>query len=374
MPLMTSKERVTRVLARQQPDRVPIYDQFWFEVQVEYRNQIGRPFPPEVNWNNAHPWSHAHGTLWEYFDMDMLQVGWPDYCLRMIPPEILDETDDWFLQRDGNWAELRWWKHKMGTPEHIRFGIDTPDKWAEVKHLLAPIRERVRWDEFWPVYRRAREANRFVCYGTVEVFEMIKDVLGHEIMLMAMMSDPEWIHDIFDHYTTVAIKLFEMNEAEGMVCDGAFVYGDMAYKNGPFMSPTHYREFLQPYHKRLFDTFHKRGMPVMFHSDGDIRMVLQDLIDSGVDAINPLENSANMDVRELAPLWGDRLGFVGNIDVKVLLTNDRDKVLEEVRSKLRAAMPYHGYIYHSDHSIPPGVTLDTYKLVLEEVRRIGRYE
>jgi uroporphyrinogen decarboxylase len=361
-------------LARRQADRVPVYDQFWFETQVEVRKRIGREFPPGINWSTAHPWSHVNGTLWEYFDMDLLQVGWPDYCLRLMTPEILDETHTWMLQRDGNWAELRWWKHKMGTPEHVRFGIDTPQKWAEVKPLLTATRQRVRWDEFWPVYRRARRADRYVCYGTVEPFEMIKDVLGHEIMLMAMIAQPDWIHDIFDTYTNVAIALFEMVEAEGMVCDGAFVYGDIAYKNGPFMSPAHYREFLQPYHKRLFDAFKKRNMPVLYHSDGDIRLVLEDLIEAGVSAINPLENSAGMDVRELAPKFGDRLGFIGNIDVKVLLTNNDEAVMEEVRSKITAAMPYHGYIYHSDHSIPPGVTLETYESVLAEVRRIGRYD
>ncbi|MCP4251317.1 MAG: hypothetical protein GY778_30140 [bacterium] len=374
MTAMTSKERVTRTLARRQPDRVPIYDQFWFETQVDFRQRIGRPFPPGTTWNNANAWSHHHGTLWEHFDMDILQVGWPDYRLRMIEPEVLDENEEWMLHRDGNWAELRWWKHKMGTPEHVGFGINTPDRWAEVKPLLTASPARVRWEEMWPVYRRAREANRYVCYGTVEPFEMVKDVLGHEIMLMAMIESPDWLHDVFETYAGLAIELFEIVEAEGMVCDGAFVYGDIAYKNGPFMSPQHYREFLQPYHRRMFHEFSKRGMPVLYHSDGDIRIVLDDLIETGVCAINPLENSAGMDVRELAPQVGDRVGFVGNIDVKVLLTNDRDRVREEIRSKLRAAMPYAGYVYHSDHSIPPGVTLETYEAMLADVRDLGRYD
>ncbi len=140
------------------------------------------------------------------------------------------------------------------------------------------------------------------------------------------------------------------------------------------MSPAHYREFLQPYHKKMFAEFTKRGMPVIYHSDGDIRLVLDDLIEAGVSAINPMENSAHMDLRELAPRWGDRLSFVGNIDVKVLATNDLDRVREEIRVKMGAAMPKQGYVYHSDHSVPPGVTLDTYRLVLAEVDRIGRYE
>ncbi len=375
---MTSKERVARTLARQQPDRVPIYDKFWFETERQWREQLGCPFVfhpqrSKYDWSQTSPETQDK-TLWEVFDMDVTEVAWPDYRLRLVDPAVIEETDEWVLERDGNEAMLRWWKHKMGTPEHVGFGIDTPEKWAQVKSLLTPSRERVRWDEFWPLYRRGRAAERFICFCTVEPVEMVKDVLGHEIMLKAMLKRPEWVHDVFDTYTRVAIRMFELVEAEGMTCDGAFVYGDMAYNTGPFMSPKHFREFLFPYHKRMFDEFHKRGMPVIFHSDGDIRLVLDDLIESGADAINPLEAKANMDVRELAPAYGDRLGFVGNIDVRVLLTNDPEQIRAEVRSKLAAAMPYHGYIYHSDHSVPPGVELDTYRLLLEEVRQVGRYK
>ncbi len=374
MAAMTSRERVARTLARQQPDRVPLYDQFWFEVQADFRRQIGQEFPPGTNWSNANAWSNRHGTLSEYFGMDIVEVAWPDYRLRLVDAKTLEESDEWVLQRDGNWAELRWWKHKMGTPEHVGFGISTPQRWEQVKPLLTASRERIRWNEFWPLYHRARRAERFVCYGTVEPFEMIKDVLGHEMMLMAMLDRPEWIHDIFDTYTNVAIELFHMAEAEGMVCDGAFIYGDIAYKNGPFMSPEHYREFLQPYHKRLFDEFARRNMPVVYHSDGDIRLVLDDLLQAGVCAVNPLENNANMDVRKLAPQYGRRVGFVGNMNVNVLSTNDLDLVREEARSKLEATMPYYGYVCHSDHSIPPGVTLETYQSLLAYVREIGRYD
>jgi len=375
---MTSKERVTRTLAREQPDRVPIYDKFWFEIEQVWRKELGCPLAPaesgsKFDWAAVAPEKQS-STLWDVFDMDITEVAWPDFRLRLVEPVVVEETDEWILQRDGNEALLKWWKHKMGTPQHLGFGIDTPEKWAEVKPLVTASRERIRWHEFWPLYRRARDADRFVCFCTVEPIEMVKDVLGHEIMLINMIQRPEWIHDVFETYTRVGIEMFEIAEAEGMTCDGAWVYGDMAYKNGPFFSPEHYREFLYPYHKRLFAEFHKRDMPVIFHSDGDIRLMLDDLIAAGVDAINPIEAKANMDVRELAPKYGDRLGFVGNIDVRVLMTNDPDQIREEVRSKLAAAMPYHGYIYHSDHSVPPGVSLDSYRLVLEEVKRIGRYD
>jgi len=375
---MTPRERVARTLARQQPDRVPIYDKFWFETEQQWREQLGcpyvlRPGASKFDWAATAPETQAT-TLWDVFEMDMNEVAWPDFRLRLTEPEIVEETDEYITQRDGNQAVLRWWKHKMGTPEHVRYEIDTPEKWARVKPLLTPASKRVRWADFWRLYHRARERERFICYATVEPIEAVKDVLGHEIMLREIIRRPEWIRDVFDTYTRLIIDMFLLTEAEGMTCDGAFVYGDLAYNTGPFMSPRHYREFLIPCIRRMCDEFHKRDMPVIFHSDGDIRPVIGDLIDAGVNAINPLECKANMDLRELAPQWGQQLGFVGGVDVRVLLTNDAEQIRAEIRSKLAAAMPYRGYIYHSDHSVPPGVTLESYKLLLEEVKTAGRYE
>jgi uroporphyrinogen decarboxylase len=326
---MTSRERVARTLGLGEPDRVPIYDKFWFETERDYREQLGCPFlggrdDARFDWSRNSPETQAT-TLWEQFDMDMVEVAWPDYRIRLVEAEVLEETDEYILQRDGNEAVLRWWKHKMGTPQHVQFGVDTPDKWADLKPLLTPSHARVRWNEFWPLYRGGRLEDRFVCYATVEPFEMVKDVLGHEIMLRAMMRQPEWIHDVFDTYSRLALDMLDMVWRADMRCDGAFVYGDVAFNTGPFMSPGHYREFLQPYHKRMFEAFHARGMPVIYHSDGDIRPLLDDLIAAGVDAINPLEAKAGMDVRELATTYGDRLAFVGNIDARVLLTNDPER-------------------------------------------------
>lgn len=372
MTVLTSRERVARCLARRPHDRVPMFDWFWLEAEEAYLAEINDPrlgcwlnrkrlTPPELL------------NLWEYFDFDLTQIGWPDQRLRRIDPEVLDETDEWVLRRDGNDTVMRWWKNKMGTPEHIKFGIDSPEKWAEVKSLLIPTRDRLHLGIFTPAYQRARAADKFVCYTALEVIESVKDVLGHELMCKAMIKQPDWLRDVFATYTQLSIDMFNLHLAAGFEFDGAFIYGDIAYKNGPFMSPRHYREFVFPCHRRFFDELHRHGLPVILHSDGDIRLLLPHFIEAGVDMINPMESRANMDVRELAPQYGERLGFCGNMDVTVLATNDRQRILAELESKVNAAKPYHGYMYHSDHSIPPGVTLETYRWLLAEVRRLGTY-
>ena len=98
-----------------------------------------------------------------------------------------------------------------------------------------------------------------------------------------------------------------------------------------------------------------------------------DLIDAGVDCFQPLEAKAHMDIRELKPQYGARVSWMGNIDVMVLITNDRARIEAEVVSKLPIAKAGGGYIYHSDHSIAPGVRWESYQFLMELLDHYGSY-
>jgi uroporphyrinogen decarboxylase len=81
-----------------------------------------------------------------------------------------------------------------------------------------------------------------------------------------------------------------------------------------------------------------------------------------------------MDLRDLVPRYGDRLSFFGNIDVMVLIRGDLDEIEEEIRRKFAAGMAKNGYLYHSDHSVPPQVSWETYQAIIRMVRKYGNYE
>ena len=81
-----------------------------------------------------------------------------------------------------------------------------------------------------------------------------------------------------------------------------------------------------------------------------------------------------MDIRKIGPTHGKVMTWMGNIDAMVLGTNDKQQIEAEVRSKLEAGMANNGYIYHSDHSVPPGVSLESYKFVIELLDRFGNYQ
>jgi uroporphyrinogen decarboxylase len=198
-------------------------------------------------------------------------------------------------------------------------------------------------------------------------------VIGHELLCIAMAENPEWAKDIFDTETDVAIRTLDYLEYQGVRFDGGWIYGDIAYNHGPFCSPRMYRQLVQPAHRRLVQWFKERGLPVIYHTDGDFRPLIPGFLEIGIDCFQPLEAKANVDARELKAQYGHQVTLMGNIDVMKMITNDRAVIEEEVASKIPALKQGGGYIYHSDHSVPPGVTWATYQFLMECVERYGSY-
>lgn len=356
---MTSRERVELALGLQEADRIPRCESFWPETIPLWRRQGFRDDVP-IN---------------ELFDYDIVSAGWVNHEARPGEVIIVDESDEWITRKDGHGAILRYWKDKSGTPEHVGFTVNTRDAWeAHKRELLAvPIAQRVSLDQVLWIQEEARRNNRWFCWGSVECFEMAKDVLGHEILCCAMADDPEWAADVYMTLAHLAVDALNYLEANGAAYDGGWVYGDIAYNHGPFCSPRMYRSLVMPAHQKHIGWFKDRGMKVIYHTDGDFRPLIPSFLEVGIDCFQPLEAKANVDVRELKPLYGDRVAFMGNIDIMVLITNDRDLIEAEVAAKVPLAMKGGGYIYHSDHSIPPGVTWQTYEFLMELIERYGRY-
>jgi uroporphyrinogen decarboxylase len=356
---LTGKERVQLALAHQETDRIPKAESFWKETLPLWYEQ-GMPRDVDVH---------------DFFNYDIMRAGWINHRADPGVSVVVEETDEWESRRDGNGTILRYWKGRSGTPEHVGFTVDTPEKWRELKKTLLAVHPsaRVNLEAARETMARARAAGRWLCWGGVEAFEIVKDVVGHENLCVAMAEEPEWAQDMFETETQVALSVLDYLAAEGIEFDGAWMYGDVAYNHGPFFSPRMYRQMLMPSHRIHMDWFKKRNLPVIYHTDGDFRPLIPSLLELGVDCFQPLEAKAGIDVRELKPLHGDKVAFMGNIDIMVLITNDRAKVEAEISSKIPMAKKGGGYIYHSDHSIAPGVRFETYQYVMELVEKYGAF-
>jgi uroporphyrinogen-III decarboxylase len=197
--------------------------------------------------------------------------------------------------------------------------------------------------------------------------------MGDEVTLIAMAEDPDWIRDVSRTFTTQVLRNFDAAMATGIEPDGLWIYGDMAYNHATMCSPAMYKELIWPDHKRLADWAHAHGMKFIYHTDGDVNGVIDLYLQAGFDCYQPIEAKAGMDIRNLCPRYGSRLAFFGNIDVMVMGSNDRARIEHEIATKFAAGKATRGYIYHSDHSVPPTVSWDTYQFILEMVDKYGRY-
>ena len=342
---------------RQDQDCIPRMESFWGDTLKRWRTE-GMTDDPNVVVGND-----FQGLCWsETFPFPGQDV-------------TIDEDLDTVTKRDA-WGQVnRYWKFREGTPEHVAFPCETREDWENViKPKLLGLGPSVNLAGAEWTLKIGRRQGRWCHLTGLETFEMTRHLLGDENTMIAMIEDPEYLLDVSRTMTDLVLKDFEYLLAHGIEPDGVWIYGDMAYRSGLLCGPPLYRKLVWPDHQRMAQWAHDRGWPFVFHTDGDVTSVVDDYIRAGFDCLQPLEAKASMDVRKLCPTVGDKLAFIGNCDVMVYATNDRDAIEQEVRSKIEAGKATLGYGYHSDHSVPPSVSWETYCFVVDLVDKYGNYD
>jgi uroporphyrinogen decarboxylase len=359
---MNSIERVKTLLSKRIPDRMGLFDHLWPETIPDYWAAQGYPkeTAPEF-----------------FFDYDMALYGeWINTEPFPRNKDILEQTDRWEVYRDGRGATLKRWKSKSGTPEHIGFDVTTPEKWKKYREPLLAL-DPSRFDKFENYQanlEKSHAAGKFVVFGHGSVFEHLRSTIGDEHFLPSMIMEPDWIQDFCRVYVDFFIRHYEHLFRNGPMPDGYWIYEDMGYRNGLFCSPAMLRDMIMPHERRLVDFFKSYKLPVLLHTCGNVMEALSVIIETGFDCLQPMEAKAGMNVVEIAKIYGSKIAYMGNIDVTVLSTNDREKVKGEIVPKLKAMKEMRvPYFFHSDHSIPPSIDLSTYQYALELYRSNSTY-
>jgi uroporphyrinogen decarboxylase len=357
---MNSIERVNNILKRKPVDRIGLYEHYWADTGKKWANE-GYIKPGE--------------NMSDHFSYD-IEISWPFNTVADIDfePEVVDETDETILIRDGNGALLR--RHKLhdSTPEHVGFKVTDRKSWGEyLKPLLKPDPRRINFEQYRKAKEHAAEQKRFFAWAGLNVFELMHPVCGHENLLIGMALDPEWVIDMVNTYSTLIVELQEILFSKEGYPDGMFYYEDMGFKEKSFISPAMYKEIIQAGHKKTFGFAHSKNLPVIMHSCGYVEPLLPGFIESGIDCLQALEVKAGMDLLKLHKAYGDNLSFMGGIDIRVLCTNDKKAIDEELEKKIPVVKNGYGYILHSDHSIPNTVNYDTYRYFINRGLELGTY-
>ncbi len=365
-------ERMKKTLRHEEPDRAPISDFFWGSFIKRWRKDLHLP-------DDANPYY--------FYDLDwIVTVPNMDPFIRSF--ETLKENSKEVVVKTGFGAIMRK-KYDAPMPEFIVFETDTLEKLEALEfddpedrrryfeagdNQIAGVgdgfeRNSPPWQEtvksLWP---------DFPVFGSIiECNECLTRLIGPENNMLWMGRYPERmgkvIHRIGQFYLDCARAQIEA--AEGWL-DGFVIWGDVAYKNNMFFSPEYWREYFKPWVKAIADYAHSKGLMVIYHGCGNVNKILEDYIEIGIDAMNPLEAKAELDAVELRRKYGHKLGICGNSNIQVWETGDKERIRREVIRKLNAAKGG-GYIFQSDHSVSSSVSGHTYDYIVKLVREYGKY-
>jgi len=352
---MTSRERVLLALEHKEADRVAVHDSPW-GTTVERWHREGLP---------------QEQSPADYFAFEFR--GWGGDNSLQLPTETIEDTDEYTVVKTGDGNIWRNWKGRTSTPELLDFTITTRDIWEEHKSRMVMNDSRVAWEAALKQNQEAYEAGYFCHFNCGPGFTKVCNMVGPDRLMMAMVDDPDWVRDMAMTDAELCVAIAEEMLARGFHFDAGWAFDDLGYKYRGFMSIDHYRELFWPGHKLIADCFKSRGLPMLLHSCGYVAEYIPLIIEAGYDVLQPLEVKAGMDLVKLKQQYGDRLTFMGGIDVRAMAHPDPKVIEEEIATKLPPAKEGGGYIFHSDHSVPDNVSFEQYKRVIELVHQYGQF-
>jgi len=363
-------QRLRAALSHREGDRAPVGEFFWTGFLKRARGKWGADFDP-----------------YRHFDLDYVVVN-PNMDPRIQPFQVLKQEGEDIVIKTGFGATIRrsrdfpmphFDEFSVKTPEQMAdFGFDDPsdprrffsggdDQLNCVGDALA--RDIPSWESRMAPY----QADFALFGGTCEPYEYLWRCIGSENALLWMASDPDLFEAFVQRVGQFLLEFTraEIQAAQGRIC-GMYIWGDVAYRKAMFFSPAAWRRLFKPHVQALIALCRAHGLMTIYHGCGNCAAIYDDLVELGLDAYNPLEAKAGLDVVELKRKYAGKLAFCGNIDVRVLETGDPDAIRREVRYKLQAAKGG-GYIFQSDHSVTSSVAPESYELALQTLRQYGNF-
>lgn len=255
--------------------------------------------------------------------------------------------------------------------------------WAEEGSGV--IRDEATFDNFdWPDPDRSYSYDTLEKLGTLlpdgamaiinvgYVFTAPWMLMGLENFCMALAQGDSLVLKVIERVARIQKQVVE--NLLQFDCVGAIrMPDDLGHTGGTMVSPRFLREYIFPWHKEIGDMVRAKGLPYLFHSDGRLYEVIDDLLACGYHSLHPCE-PASMDIVELKRKYAGRLCLMGNINLdSTLCLGTPDDVAEEVKLRLRTVAPGGGYCCGSSNSIPEYVPYENYIAMIETIQNFGQY-
>ena len=376
--MMNSRERVLCALNHEEPDRVPIFfgtsgaTTMLVPAYERLKEYLGVRGETQAL-SKALQYARINEEVLVRFGSDgraLVPRPVPSALRRQISDRAF--VDEWGITWQMNPGTLY---YEIAASPLRGMTVEDLDgySWPDLSHP----------DRFQGLAAEARTLHDETPYAVVYVsgvspFEQIYLLRGLDAWMIDLAVDPDFAHALLRQVTDLMLTgVTQFLDEAGEFIDVLVMGDDLGTQSSTLISPEMYRRMVKPYHAELIGAIKSRTKAkVFFHSDGNIYPLLGDLIEVGVDLLNPVQVSAGEmgDTARLKREFGDRLSFCGAIDTQWALPyGTPDEVRHEVRRRIRDLAPGGGYICAAVHCIQPDVPPENVCAMFEEALTAGRY-
>ena len=363
---MTKRERVERTMAFQETDRVPLYDLLRNDAAFEHFS--GERLPPlGADPETVAALNRISGKAVDAF-LDMTRsVGFG-------PVEEKNTTNSFgFVHHHAPYEKTSWivkrpFTDEAGGAEFLKQWIlSTQETTKKITGNPAAHRETFH-RRFLDIQSRIGDTVNLLTQHGVGL-DSIRHLLGFDLFAYIEADDPGLISEALEAMTERNIAECYAVADPGL-SPAVLTYTDIAYKDRLLHSPDYLRREILPRIKRLNAAWHEHGLKCLFHSDGYLMDVLDDLVETGIDGLNPIETVAGMNLKDVREKYGAKLFIAGGIDMSQLMSNGTPEEVRDVcRQAIRDASPgyFMGSTTESDNSCTLENLIAMYDVAMESL-------
>jgi len=361
MNKLTHRERFLKTVRFDNPDRVPLWEFGYLDTTIERWKSEGLP--------------QAAG-LKDFFGLDSVRYFPKDSFFNILGPlppfneEILEETEEYKIYIDGEGITKKDFKDKTekSMPLFLKYPIESRKDWEIFKKRLDPYAPG-RYPQAWEAMKNAwKESDFSLTLFAGSFFGLLRNWIGVENFSVMFYDDPALVEEMIDYMTDFFIASTKQALDE-VQFDHAHFWEDMAYKNGPLISPEMVEKFMVPGYKKVMKHLRSYGIDVFsVDCDGNIDELIPIWLEVGINGMLPCEVAAGMNVVDVRKKYGQDLWIAGGID-KRALSKGKKEIDDEVLGKLPFMLEKGGYIPTVDHEVPHDIPLANYMYYLEQVKK-----
>ena len=347
---MNSRDRVTKAIEHEEPDRVPLDD--------------------TIEWGHVHPWVHVakylgaktYEDLRRKLGIDLRRVGWPMQEEIKLPTSPRPGTvieDEWKIKyeitADGVHSRIIY--HPL---QHIPLSEFEFPSFDKIFDEAAKLVKRWRGEYFI----------QGVMYCTF--FEIARSLRGFNKFLIDLYENPKFVDELLDRLLKYRIEIGKRFIELGVDC--IQLGDDFGAQTCMIIHPNLWRKYFKPRMKVLIDELKKHGnVYIWYHSDGNIEPIIPDLIEIGVEILNPIQPDC-MDPTKIKEMYGDKLTLHGTISVQETMQfGSEEEIKSEVIRRIKTCGYGGGLIIAPSHGLQPSTPFKNIIALYETAKKYGRY-